>query len=713
LLERIPSTAPNKVHYEITKSLLAAGAKGRNLSVALVKATLRKDTETASMLIDYQASVNYNEAQALQIAVKSGNVNMLHVLLTGRPSKDSVNFAFPLIPRNDRAFKLSMTLLLLRNGASGHAVSTALVEAVSDRTEVHDIDLIETLLEHKADPNFRDGQALQIAARRANKEILSLILRYKPKIETVSQAVTATMDIRSANECCETLRILLQHGATGPTVSQALHVALERSPAFDNVAKLLLEHKANPNHAEGKAVLTAVTHCTPELLSAILATGLSKQGVRSKAFTAAFSSGTKEKVKKIEILLHAGISSTAISDGLIHEVELNQPNLSIVRLLIQHGADVNYQKGRVIQSATTSGNVALLSQLVANQVTKETLLHAIPLSMDLKLHKTRSDVLAVLLKTTQNVFTRSEIRVTDEFGAAVITEVERSDPSRSILEQLLEAGASASFNGGQAIQYATSNGNVEVLEMLVAKTASANMLGKAIPQASSFPSKSQRHKLMKLLLEAGAQGTPVDEALVKAVNDSDEVLVNLLLEHNASIDHNGGQCVLDAVKNGRGKVLDSLLRYLPSQATVDATFGLILEPLKNGKKDTGLLRIILQYHPSTPLISSFLEESIPGAVDVPGRYMVHLLLDAGASVDYHGGAALKHATRKGDIELLQKMLNMKPRAETVSNAFLEVFDCDGDQQSLLKMLDLFLTCHCPPALEAYARDQTNPLVLAL
>jgi hypothetical protein len=113
------------------------------------------------------------------------------------------------------------------------------------------------------------------------------------------------------------------------------------------------------------------------------------------------------------------------------------------------------------------------------------------------------------------------------------------------------------------------------------------------------------------------------------------------------------------------------------------------------------------------LISSFLEESIPGAVDVPGRYMVHLLLDAGASVDYHGGAALKHATRKGDIELLQKMLNMKPRAETVSNAFLEVFDCDGDQQSLLKMLDLFLTCHCPPALEAYARDQTNPLVLAL
>jgi ankyrin repeat protein len=29
------------------------------------------------------------------------------------------------------------------------------------------------------------------------------------------------------------------------------------------------------------------------------------------------------------------------------------------------------------------------------------------------------------------------------------------------------------------------------------------------------------------------------------------------------------------------------------------------------------------------------------------------------------------------------------------------------------MLDLFLTCHCPPALEAYARDQTNPLVLAL
>ncbi|GFF61464.1 hypothetical protein IFM62136_05023 [Aspergillus lentulus] len=154
-----------------------------------------------------------------------------------------------------------------------------------------------------------------------------------------------------------------------------------------------------------------------------------------------------------------------------------------------------------------------------------------------------------------------------------------------------------------------------------------------------------------------------DNALLEASAEGHERTVQLLLDHGADVDAQGGSALLAASKEGHCRTVQLLLGY---GADINTQSGsALLEASKEGHYRT--VQLLLDHGADVNSQS----ESALLAASKEGHYrIVQLLLDHGADANTQGGSALLAALKEGHYEIVQLLLDHGADANAQSGSAL-------------------------------------------
>ncbi|KAF7960332.1 hypothetical protein EAE96_000018 [Botrytis aclada] len=340
----------------------------------------------------------------------------------------------------------------------------------------------------------------------------------------------------------EMVRLLLNAGADIKAAQDGKYAPLEiaASRAHDDILQLLIEMGGDIN--------------------AVSSTGTALEG-------AAYSGNVKLVRKLLDI--GARVDQEGKLDSTPLKAAARKGNVEVVELLLSLGADVNHCKdyGTALQSAASAGHIEVCRILLqhgalVNEVPKGLAgMHKSPLqgaADNNNITNTNSDDIELLGLLLDH---GADINMQDRRHGTALADAVRVhgqvNDGKSCIDPrilfLLENGADV--NAGCPLVMAASNGNLELIKLLLGRGASINSWddsnGNALTAAAGSCKRSGRLlNSIKLLLERGADVNGYNHsghylhsgtALQQAAHWRDMEMVNLLLSHGADIDLGAGQ----------------------------------------------------------------------------------------------------------------------------------------------------------------------------
>lgn len=154
--------------YEVTKSLISAGADVKSDSLALAAALRGSNAQIAVLLLESGADINqrlYSDVTPLMLAVKYSNVSVVESLLARGVdvnARSSSNFtAIHLVPYNKEANKLAE--LLISKGAAMNTLAEDNISPFYNALIMNKPDLVQTFIKAGADQTIVNSTALQLS----------------------------------------------------------------------------------------------------------------------------------------------------------------------------------------------------------------------------------------------------------------------------------------------------------------------------------------------------------------------------------------------------------------------------------------------------------------------------------------------------------------------------------------------------------------------
>jgi ankyrin repeat protein len=686
---RISRTASPADKVAILSMLLLHGASGTQSSELLIAAAETDDLETANLLVSFGkdqnippvASVDYNAARCLQIAVSRNNHLMVNLLaLEGRPSKFSLSKVFPLIPKVNEERHFSIVRSLLNAGAEGPEVDAALCSAVTGQQRSRR--LIELFVQKGANVN---GQPLLMAVSQGSADILSILLTGNPSVGTCCAAITVAMKQHDKSTRFQLVRLLLPHataaGAEGTAVAQAVIHIFQNSPEDLELLRLLCsEGKANINFQDGQAVVLATKHKNPIFLDVVLQ---SRGGLPSPTAVARSLSSAMElpltdghRCRKVEALLHRTKPQEAMNQALIQEIRTMlavKGDLSVLRTLLAAGADVNVADAAPLCFAVKDSTIVDL--LLARRPTAQSLSMAFPLAVTLH-DPARYNLCEKLLKAGA---------AGAEISKALFAAAKEGPPAIPFMRLLLPQ-ADVNYNEGQVLCLVTRRAFHEGLDLLLTQRPTMPTMAtklRAFPYAMKIKEKQARYEIVKKLLAAGVKGVTLSECLITAVNDQDKLLSEVLLQSGASVEHDGGKAVLSAASSGDGDMLQLLVggSYCkrPTLSTLTTGFGGAMALME---REGDAYYLILSILLGAGLRGEAVDAALVAAVKEgdSNLKLTELIYSNGASIEWHDGEAVQIAAQSASIATLTLLLRASPSQNTLKTAYRSSLMLPKDQR---------------------------------
>lgn len=212
-----------------------------------------------------------------------------------------------------------------------------------------------------------------------------------------------------------------------------------------------------------------------------------------------------------------------------------------------------------------------------------------------------------------------------------------------------------------AIYYRDSN----VAKLLLRQGASPHIVNKNNETALYWASRKNLISVVRLLLEKksniNAQDKNGDTALVWAARNKHKEIFQLLLDHNAT---NGEIPLHFASRENHIEIVQLLLENKVDVNTQnhEGNTALILAAYN---KHLEIVELLLKHHADPNLSNKNGETPLYWAATKDQTYMFRLLL--GANADPHSGLLLQSATRAGNTEIVQLLLERKPDINAQNN----------------------------------------------
>ena len=357
------------------------------------------------------------------------------------------------------------------------------------------------------------------------------------------------------------------------------------------------------------------------------------------------------KAVKLDSLLRFSRPQGVLNDLLITEVvavlECPPPDrlFSVLKSLLTAGADVNAHKASALCRAVEAACAHIADMLFARLPSPASLAFALPYAL-------------VIADAMDRMFFAQKLL---QLGAppaqvnrALLYALE-SHPSDLPLIKTLAAKAES--GDGKALFLAVSRANSGAVKILLKRPYTSPVLNDALNQARDLTDKGQRQLICASLVEAGASGATLSDALLTAASDGDVELVNVLVGSGASVDHQEGQAVVEAARSGSGDVLGMLLRGPAAvrPATLERAFRAATE-VSDPKARHNVLRLLLKMGVQGEVVDRQLV--IAARDGEEGLEFVRLLLEFGASPDHNQGEAVWTSTRNSFLPGLELMLGL-------------------------------------------------------
>jgi hypothetical protein len=695
-LSSIPPKISGDQHFLIVQTLLRAGAEGPEVDAALLAAVNapNKSHRLIELLVQSGAVVTDQTLYGVVSQGSKSSVEILKLLLMGKTSAQICSSAIPMAMKihGQKARFETIKLLLDRTTAAAKEtpeVTQAVIEVLHNCPQ--DKPLLKLLcLYGKANINFQNGLAVELATKNEDPEVLHIVLSSDgglPNAATVERALKVAIKLQATDpNRRQKVGMLLNRTKPQSAINSALVEEIKSAVASKqdlSVIQLLLAAGANVNAIDGASVFWGVRD--PAIMDLLLSRGLNADSFLIGLRHAVGLRG-EARYNLCEKLLRAGAPGPQISNALFIVSREGPSALPVMKLLLP-SADVNFKDGKamhvVVQNAFVEGLELFLSPRPI-MPSKQTMASAFLEAMKLTKLEDRHKIVARLLRVEL-----SKTIISD----ALITAVNHCD--LKLAEILLQAGALVNHNAGQAVLCAASLGQKDLLKLLVSgkhfEKPSMSSFTSGFSGAMTLKEKDPEsyHAIVEILLEAGARGDAISAALVDAVKEGDPnlALTTLLFRTGqASVEWGEGEALDIATRNASVQTLSLLLERQLSQETLKRAYRSATQLPKEHRYP-----VIEQILKAGKAIDKHVSNTLTACVreNPPDRQLLRLLL---AHHAFDEGESLVHASRSLDLETLTLLVDT-PRAQSyISNSFKEAMTTDFLWQSRegLAIVDLML-----------------------
>lgn len=612
-LSEVPSTAAKTAKVEAMLRRTKHKDSMDNMLVKEVQMLIKlphdqRTLATLGLLLSSGADVNTQTGTALLTAISVADAPVSDLLFAARPTPTTLAASLPhALHITDPMDRLSFTKKLIQAGAPDSAANQALVHAVKSCPD--DIPLIHTLAT-RADPS--DGEALASAIRQERNDLVELLLaagakRYRiPTLNTnFVDAMTRVTDKPKRLEICT---LLLSAGASGSCVSDALlAAAADGDTALGAV--LLDKGSASVDDNDGKAVLEACRSGAAEVLAMLLGTKAEiKKTTLAQGFQAATEVGDlKKRADVFRLLLEKGVSGEVVDAQLVSAARFGQDGRPLVMLLLEFGADVNYNNGEAVWTATRSailGSLALMLGVAdvggrQRKPNRATISKALKASWKLS-KEPRYQVIEWVFQ--------AGYKLTEEQMHTTLVKAVKDEPDLRLIKLLLANGATPLANGCQCLTDAVQGPLLDVLVVFLEGNIPQKDLDWTFKQAFTSGSadvwlSEKGYEAASMLLEKGARGDGLAVALGTAIDaygsGRDQIarrLVDLLVKHDVDVNRDDGLVVQKAAERADSQLIQQVLTRKPSTHTISMAFPYILEGDIDEPDLLQLIALFTEYH---------------------------------------------------------------------------------------------------------------------
>ena len=708
---------------ELIEVCLCGGARGDNTAETLLKAVEERQLTLIDLLLSYNASVDHKGGAVIKHAVLERQTELLVNLLKKGPSQLSLSNAIQAaMTLSDLAAAYEVTELLLNAGATGEAVAQALITVVKSSLDIEAYKLVQLLLDRgNADVDFDNGQAIQIVAAAGTRDVLELLLTKTPTVESVNAAFTAAMNIQDRSNRQEIIEMLLHAGGSGRVVDEALVTAAKEGADGILLATLLLT-KASVDFENGKAICEAIRIRCFDLVQTLITGKPSPDTLVAAWVEAATLEDDEFQFKTFQTLLELGATGEPVNRSLALAVTKGMAGLELCRLLLKHGASVDYGNGEALVSAVQRGYIETLELLLSANPSKTSLTPALAAAQAMKGDERLATVGPIL-----------KAGVAQEVCDAGLLEAVREQPSDShLIQMFLDAKASPDSSDGGSVLHVAGTLDLELLKMLApaihSKEVASNAFGVVFNSGDRKWRTAEGMDFVHILIQKGATGEHLDKAAVQAAKMFDLDALELVAEplsskdvlHTAFVEATQtrddwvsaeglsvAQFLLEKGASGSGvhaalnhaaKALnfEALQLLATSVESPEVYTAALNEALNAGDhwllpENLDVIELLLEHGAGGETLHLALLKALDsyangGALEA----LVDLLLHYKADVNYDSGQAVQLAASRGDIALLQKMMNSGATQESLSMAFTIAIASQGSEKQLLALIDVFL-----------------------
>ena len=672
-VDEIPHTCSDHQTYSMLSLLITKGAGSGTLNRALLQAVQHRRNETMRLLLDHQADVNIENCQPLRMAVIGSDVTSLKTLLTkGRPHPEAMQDLLPLMAQHPLSVKFPMFEAII-NAAGQHKINVAILNDTmldalkrpsQDEIAQFLIPLVDLLITTGASVDVQRGKCFRLAAETGSSKLLELLMSTMSDPTSLSPAVEVSRKMGNEKRRGEFLCTLVKHGARGSEIDQAFVDLIEESSADTILLQLLLKY-ADFEYLGGRALIAAMRLLSTHLVASIIDTGRTSDKMRYKAWKTLYEAGIKQRLAKATLLLQAGIGQDGLDKALISEIGANRDS-QVIRLLLDHKASCDYDGGKSLKLAIHNHDGEILEQLVASRPKYRTVQAMIHEASAIPEVQVRLQCLSLLIRGGANG---------EPVSQALLQEVEvpgHRDPQA--IRFLVDHGATVDYFDGKAIKFVASAPlGVDILSILLSVTRASTLVATLVPIVMKHP-QDIRIALMQVLLDHGADGVSLGEALVNAVYEGTaaQPTIELLLKHGASVDHNRAQAIKVAAHAKLNSILIRLLEQNPSTEFLEETLPVALQIASPPSASIMAERLctvqLLTRNLTKPGIA---DEPLIQAVREEDNELIRYWIKHGANPNSEDGKSVVIAAQKFNLRSLQYLFRSKTTVTsyTCSRAF--------------------------------------------
>ncbi|KAL4804657.1 hypothetical protein BDV18DRAFT_142308 [Aspergillus unguis] len=651
------SSISNDKWRALAEMLLEQGAAGQVVDEALVDRVKAKDLVSVRLLLREGASVDYDNASALDNAVVSEDEDFIDALLQYQPAIQSVNSVFNRVETLSLGVQINITRKLLDAGASGEAVDKVLFSAVYKNIEERDRKFIKLLVDGGADVSQDDGEILHMAIQTGDIETFQILLLGFPPASLLSECMPSAMGRHADEERYKFVDILLHAGARGDKVSQALVDSIDGTSAELRLATLLLTTgEANTGYQNGASFKEAIELPGIEFLELLAQYNHLDEVDYRSCLVAAIDLRQRDRTRleKIRILLMSSqdLSGSTGTAALLHEMKglkrRSESTLGVLHMLLEAGADINHKQGRIFVDAIELGLFECFKLFLSAHPSFQSLEFAFDKALACAFPA--ADRPADVRYLQELLATGMPQPVLDK---ALLHTAEKQNEDLVLL--LLRHGASVNYQEGASVRKAVQKLDLGLLAHLLRHDPNEVTLNSGFSLTMALHDIRAKHDSYQLLLNSGPISQPLrDEALVAAADGGwmQASICELLLEHKASPNYATGAPICRAIKstNYRVEFTRLFMRYSITEETVAAGINCSFDALQAEVRVSTMEQLLAKHKPQHAL-----DQLLMKAVHAPypdGK-LIQCLLKANASVFYHGGECIIHAVMINDVETLR------------------------------------------------------------